>query len=179
MILLENLSLRAPAGGCESEPAALPAERLCDYRVLAWGLAWLAVGFVIYATARPATAFAFLPHSSNPAALPAWLRWVLGPAPTFVHVIAFSLMSAALMARTRRQVYGICGAWAAIEVAFELAQHRAFRSWLTHHGAFVFRIPLLGGYLSSGTFDLGDLTAAVVGAAVAAWILTRAVRRAE
>src|SRR6516165_4604236 len=115
-----------------------------DMCLFAWGLVWLAVGFVIYATARPATIFAFFPHASNPAAVPARLRWVLGPAPTFVHVIAFSLMSAAVIARTRRQIYGVCGAWAAIEVGFELAQHPAFRTWLAHHGASVFQIYLLG-----------------------------------
>jgi hypothetical protein len=150
-----------------------------DTRLFAWGLAWLAAGFAIYATARPATVFAFFPHASDPVALPAWLRWMLGPAPTFVHVVAFSLMSGAVIGRTRRQIYGVCAAWAVIEVGFELAQHPAFRNWLTQHGAFVLQISLLGSYLAHGTFDLGDLVAALVGAALAAWILTRATRRAE
>ena len=72
-----------------------PERLLPEPRLFAWGMFWLALGFLIYATARPATALAFLPHSSNPAALPHWLKVALGPAPSFVHVTAFALMSGA------------------------------------------------------------------------------------
>jgi hypothetical protein len=151
---------------------------LLDRRFFMWGLACLAAGFAIYATARPATALAFLPHASHPEALPHWLKAALGPAPTLVHVMAFSLLSAAVIARTARDCWRVCAAWAAIEVAFEYLQYPAVRSWLSQHCAVALRLPLLGNYIYHGSFDLDDLIAAVVGAACAAALMTAARARA-
>ena len=152
--------------------AAPPAFR-CEPRFFAFGLAWLAVGFVVYTIARPPTAVAFLPQAPRFLALvPSQLRPLLGPAPTFVHVIAFSLMSASLISTSPKRRIFVCGGWAAIEIAFELAQHPAIRRWLLQHTASISSIPYVRDYLVGGTFDWADVLAAILGAAFAGLLLT-------
>ena len=144
-----------------------------------WGLVWLAAGVAIYATARPAVVIAFLPHASHPEALPHWLKVALGPAPTLVHVMAFSLMSAAVVARSARDCWCVCAAWVAVETVFECAQHPSVRLWLSQHHAAALQLPLLGNYISHGSFDVADLIAAGVGGAIAAGLMTRTMARLE
>jgi len=142
------------------------------------GIAWLAVGFLVYLVARPRTVAAFPALTPDPIVLlPNQLRWLLGPVPTFVHVLAFSMMSASLVGATRRIRLFLCGAWAAVEIGFEAAQHPAFRQWLPQHSAAMSPISYVQSYLVAGTFDSSDILAAILGAACAALLLTPRKRR--
>jgi hypothetical protein len=152
--------------------AAPPAFR-CEPRFFAFGFAWLAAGFVVYTIARPPTVIAFLPRAPSFIELvPSQLRPLLGPAPTFVHVLAFSLMTASVVGRTQKRRLFVCAGWAAIEIAFELAQYPASRHWLLDSPASISSIPYVRDYLLGGTFDCADVLAAILGAALAGLFLT-------
>lgn len=118
------------------------------------GFAVLAAGALFYVLERPADSALFLPpalslndgHGHLPPALG-------GALPTFLHTLAFPLMTAALLPPTIRARFGGCGAWAAIETMFEAAQH-----------------PLVAktfGAGMAGIFDPLDVIAALGGAATA------------
>lgn len=131
----------------------------------------LAVGLLVYVADRDATRVWLLPHSAvlhgGPlfGALGDWL-------PSFVHTLAFSLLSAAALRRKAAPAYGTCAAWWAVNLAFEAAQHPQIRDRL----AGVLRLAggpdgwtdALTGYFSGGTFDVGDIAAATAGALAAA-----------
>lgn len=95
--------------------------------------------------------------------------------PSFVHPLAFSLFSAALLAPQPRWRYGACAFWFGVNAAFEVGQHPQVRGPLAE----AVRQGLGQGpvgrafenYFLRGTFDLGDLIAAALGAALAACIL--------
>lgn len=134
----------------------------------------LAVGMWVYIADRDPARSVLLPEiavlHTGPrlGALGLWL-------PSFVHVLAFSLFSAALLAPTRRWAYGACAVWLAVNAAFEMGQHEQVRGPL----ADALRLGLgegpvaraLANYFLRGTFDTGDLVAAALGAALAASIL--------
>ena len=139
-----------------------------DLRMFALGIVWLTLGFAFYVIARPPTALAILSQFPQfRASVPAELVRVLGPVPTFIHVVAFSLLTASLGRRDRRRRLLACGGWAVIEITFEFSQHPAFGCALLQHGALVSSIPYLRSYLIGGTFDYADVVAAVIGAAFA------------
>lgn len=91
--------------------------------------------------------------------------------PSAAHPLAFSLFTAAALKPGIATRLGACGFWAAVNVAFECGQHPAFRPlWLAalHGGAGdgAFGRPLLN-YFLQGTFDLHDVSAAMLGALAA------------
>lgn len=104
------------------------------------GTAAFAVGVVVYLTDRA-------PH--HPALLfGAAGQWL----PSFIHVFAFSLFTAAASARRDAPNYGACVGWWAVNVAFECGQHPSLH-WVR------------------GTFDPADIAAATLGAISAALVL--------
>ena len=145
----------------------------CLVRALCGGVA-LAVGALVYWTDRDPVnaplipAFATLAGMHLFGALGGWL-------PSFVHPLAFSLFSAALLEPRARPEYGACAFWFAVNAAFEIGQHPQVRGPLAHalrHGfgdGWLTRA--LENYFLRGTFDPGDLVAAALGAALAAGIL--------
>jgi hypothetical protein len=146
------------------------------------GCVALAVGMLVYVSDRPSSNLALLgPH------LPAVSRGLFGAVglwlPSLVHVFAFSLFSAALLPSRATLQYGACGAWFAINLAFEVGQHRAFKPlWgeLLRTGAGdgpIARAVLT--YLLRGTFDPSDVLAALFGALAAAALLHQAHHRPE
>lgn len=121
------------------------------------GLAVLALGAAVYALDRPAGSVVFLPRSF---AVDGGLFGPLaGPLPTFLHTMAFSLMTAALLAPTLRPRLAACGIWVAVNWLFEAAQHPAFND--------------LTGIGMRGAFDQLDLLAALLGAAMAFGVIWR------
>jgi hypothetical protein len=140
-----------------------------------------AFGLLVYMTDRSAAGVALMPNvlalGGGPmfGALGLWL-------PSFVHPFVFALLGAALRAPGAAPAYGACLGWWAVNVAFEAGQHariaprvaEALRE-LGVDGAW--SRPLTG-YLSRGTFDVGDLIAATLGALAAAALL-HAVHRRE
>ena len=149
-----------------------PPEFSCEPRFFVFGVAWLVTGFVVYMIARSPTVVAFFPQAPSLAVLlPSSLRLLLGPVPTFVHVLAFSMMSASIVGRTHKRRLFICGVWAVIEIAFELAQYPVISHWLQQCMAGS-SMPYVHDYLVHGTFDYKDILAAIIGAAFAGLILT-------
>jgi hypothetical protein len=94
-----------------------------------------------------------------------------GSLPSFAHVCAFALLTAALLDGGRRLNQAICLGWLSVDVAFELGQHpklatsiaNAVPAWFRH-------VPVLDktpNYFLSGTFDPLDILMATLGALTA------------
>jgi hypothetical protein len=122
--------------------------------LFASGVAVLAAGVLVYSLERPAGSVPFLPAALSLHGGQVWLPPALsGPLPTFLHTLAFTLITAAFLAPTRRAGLAACAAWAAVNIAFEASQHTAFRDFT--------------GFGMQGRFDPLDLLAALLGAAAA------------
>jgi hypothetical protein len=149
----------------------LSTEFHCEPRLFAFGIGWFLVGVLVYLIARPRTISAFFPEAIRIAApMPHGLRSLLGPVPTFVHVLAFSVMSAAFVGRTYTRQLLLCVGWAAIEVVFELAQYPLVRDRLLRV-SLLSSMPFIRSYLAGGTFDCADILAAIFGASLAGLFL--------
>lgn len=138
------------------------------------GCVALAVGTLVYLTDRDPSRAALIPTIPVLAGLGlfgGWGAWM----PSFVHPLAFSLLTAAVQFPRRSPAYWACAMWWAINVAFEVAQapdvsvevadvlqKSLGQSWLTD---------TLSNYLLRGTFAVADLVAATAGAAAAAAVL--------
>jgi hypothetical protein len=134
----------------------------------------LAAGVLVYLTDRSASPALLLPAVAS---RPGWhLFGVIGQwLPSFVHPLAFSLFSAALLPPLPRWQYGACAFWFMVNVAFEIGQHPQVRGPLADALRHVPGpgpvVRALENYFLRGTFDPGDLIAAALGAALAAGIL--------
>lgn len=98
-----------------------------------------------------------------------------GSLPSFAHVCAFALLTAALLDGGRRLNQVICVGWLSSNVAFELGQHPTFAASLANAvPAWFAEIPILDQtptYFLSGTFDPLDLFFATLGAVTAYMVL--------
>ncbi len=104
--------------------------------------------------------------------------------PSFVHPLAFSLFTAAALAPRHSPPYGVCLAWGAVNVAFELGQHPLISARLAEplhaslgHGL---TANALAKYFVRGIVDSSDIMAAILGAMTAAIVLrlTQAIPKA-
>ena len=144
--------------------------------LIAFAAVALALGFLVYMTDRAPGSAALLPwagiHSTAPI-----LGSVGGWLPSFTHVFAFALLTAATARPSIAPPYWACMLWWAIDVAFEVAQSPAWKEpvidsarrwlgdgWLTS---------LFTRYVERGTFDPGDLVAVTAGSLAAAAMLAR------
>ena len=140
----------------------------------AGGVAALAVGLLVYLCDRGASSTALLPASWALAggpmfgALGAWL-------PSFVHPLAFSLFTAALLPPRAAPAYGVCAGWCAVNLAFEVGQHPSVSGALGHGVQDAFgngpMSTALARYFVRGTFDVADAVAAVLGSLAAAAVM--------
>jgi len=95
--------------------------------------------------------------------------------PTFIHVFAFSLMTASLIASQKRGYIVVCLAWFAIDVLFELGQGignliiPVIPSWFFN---FLF-LENIGNYFLRGHFDYLDLMSIALGSVIAYMILIK------
>jgi hypothetical protein len=143
---------------------------------LTWfiGLSALALGLLVYLSDRPAAHALLLPNLGFLAGH-RWFGEAGGWLPSGVHPFAFSLFSAALRDPRASGVFGICGFWFAVNAAFEIGQHTQVRGPLAAALGHVFgqgpAVGALQNYFLRGTFDVGDLAAAALGAALAAVVL--------
>jgi hypothetical protein len=110
----------------------------------------LAIGYVVYAVARPHTRSFLLWHiSSSPIQADLYTpTWLLGAAPSLLHTLAFAILLAIAVGGATRRRLAVCAAWGAFELAAEFAQ-------------------LPGGPFRSGTFALTDVFAIIIGTAAA------------
>jgi hypothetical protein len=134
----------------------------------------LLIGVLLYATDRAA---------SPPLLLPLYALSTIGPLfgaaaqwlPSFIHPLAFGLLSAAAGPRSASPTYGVCAAWWAVNVVFEIAQHPSIRAALADAVPSslgrTWPMRLLMNYLNHGTFDLLDIAAATAGGLCACLVL--------
>ncbi len=138
--------------------------------LLAVAITALALGTLVYLTDRAPGHAVLVPHLAGFGAAP-----ILGAAgawlPSFVHPLAFALLTAAVLPPTSPWRYGGCAAWGAVNVAFELGQHATLKgAWLAAMATGAVPSPL-ARYFILGSFDGADLVAAVAGALAAAAFL--------
>jgi hypothetical protein len=132
------------------------------------------LGVLVYLTDRSAASATMIPSVE---ALAGWhLFGAVGHwLPSFAHPFAFSLLTAAALAARCTWRYGACVAWCVVNLAFEVGQHPRFSAALAHwlqrsRGPTSLTRPLVS-YVLRGTFDRGDIAAAVLGALAAAVVL--------
>jgi len=132
----------------------------------------LVAGYALYAVARPTIHSPLLFHVA--AVLPVLSRpwsWLLGSAPSFLHTLAFCVLLALAVGGDRRRRLIACLAWFGVEIVAELAQHPAVGLWVrTLAPRTAESLPVRS--LLAGTFDLADLVAVGLGAALAAWCIS-------
>jgi len=139
---------------------------------------FLTVGIIVYAVDRGGAAY-FLPD---------WLATngeisIFGAVgerlPTFVHTLAFILITVAVLRPWPKRVPAICAAWFALECMFEIGQHEALGQRIADAiPGWVDGIPMLEAtpiYFASGTFDWLDILSIGLGA-VTAYLLVRKLR---
>lgn len=134
----------------------------------------VALGLLVYAADRPAGHALLIP--AFPAFMAGRLFGTLGQwLPSFVHPFAFSLFTAAALSSRATPWYEACIAWCAVNVAFEVGQHPQISARLaTVIDDVLGQSPparALANYFVHGTFDIGDIVAAVLGALAAAAVL--------
>lgn len=145
------------------------------------GFVW-ALGLLVYVTDRP------LAHAVLMPSLDGWHRarplfGALGDSlPSFAHPFVLALLTAAVL-REARSRYAACAVWCGIDVAFECGQHPSIRESLAHAmHALLDPVRLgqpLADYFLRGTFDPGDIVAAVLGGLAAAVLLRLANQEGE
>ena len=134
------------------------------------GLALL-LGVAVYGLDRPPGSAWFLPAAWSLAGSARPLGVIAGQLPEFLHVFAFSLLTAALLPETRRAAWSACATWWLIDSLFELGQHPKLAPLLATATGGLRGIPLLEhtpGYFTHGVFDPLDLLAIATGALAAA-----------
>ena len=101
--------------------------------------------------------------------------------PTFIHVFAFSLMTASLVTRQKRGYAAVCLFWFAVNMIFELGQK--FDSWVVQFIPKWFSdIVILGSvksYFLNGRFDYLDLLSIAFGAFAAYILLIKTNKREQ
>jgi hypothetical protein len=137
------------------------------------GLA-LALGLLVYLLDRSPTQAMLIPRIAALAG--SRVFGVIGQwLPSFVHPFAFSLFTAAALAPRVGPRYEACVAWGAVNIAFELGQHPLLSGRVAEALQDALgRTPLtrsIANYFLRGTFDIGDIVAALAGALAAAVVL--------
>lgn len=134
----------------------------------------LALGLLVYVADRGSSHVPLL--QAIPIAGGHALFGVLGGwLPSFVHAGAFGLLTAAALPAVPALRIGACACWGVVDVAFEFGQHPQLSGRLASalHSAFgngpVTRA--LSNYFVHGTFDIGDIVAAILGALAATSLL--------
>jgi hypothetical protein len=143
------------------------------------GLLLLAVGILIYVTARPPDS---VPRILSP--LSRYLQTPWGPSyvtyslPTLTHTAAFILLTTAVLNCRLSCAAAVSAVWLVLELLFELGQHPALSAacaasvpgWLERLPGF----EQLRAYFVLGSYDSLDLSAAVIGALLALGIVSLA-----
>jgi hypothetical protein len=128
----------------------------------------LSVGLLVYLLGRQPEHVYFLFHGFSLAHGHHSLFGVLGNyLPSFVHVYAFILLTAAVAGFSQTRLTGTCAVWFVVASLFEAAQHPAISPIIAAAvPAWFARVPILdntAAYFLNGTFDLWDLLSIVLG----------------
>jgi hypothetical protein len=142
------------------------------------GLLVLCLGALVYVTHRSPDLVYFTKYFGIQHALfevqSPLLNFIGYRLPAFAHVFALILITASFFHYSKRAYLVICGGWFLIDTLFELGQK--YKTVALSLGLDFFdNIHFLEGwrnYFLLGTFDILDLVAYALGAAVAFWVLT-------
>ena len=134
--------------------------------------ALLAPGLAVYLFDRPADRIYFVPDWWQTGADNAPFFGPLGAGlPSFVHVLCFTLITAAILAPCRFRIMSICLSWFVIDSLFELAQHDTVAVRIAEFVPAWFQNFILlentRAYLLAGTFDPLDMLSIAAGSLVA------------
>lgn len=145
-------------------------------RCILLGFTALTLGAALYVAARPAASVYLLPYKGQALLASGSTLAVTGVLPTFLHVLAFSLLTAAVLRPGGvRAFVAIAGTWLGVNAILEVGQHArlapAVASALPASFDDVPVLENLGSYLLQGTFDVADLLAATAGAVAAVLIM--------
>jgi len=165
-------AIRTRLGAGQAAPG--PESRNRDALLAALACLALAMGVLVYLADREPSHAALIPSVQVLAA--SHLFGTLGQwLPSFVHPFAFSLLAAAALPPRMARRYGACAAWCAVNVLFEIGQHPQVSAPLAHALQRWFGTTwptrALANYFLRGTFDVGDILAAMLGALAAAGVL--------
>jgi hypothetical protein len=142
------------------------------------GFVALFAGLLLYLIYRPPDTFfiSFIKWSYNPSYwVPPFFTAIGGVLPSFLHVLAFSLIAGGLSGCRKTGYLIICCTWFITNLLFELGQRhpilasQVIPKWF--EGVFI--LENMKNYFLRGTFDFFDLLASSAGAAAAYWVLVR------
>ena len=144
------------------------------------GLVALTLGTMVYLVDRPAEQ-SFIPSAISLFDLTPAVFGIVGHSlPTFAHVFAFSLLTAALLTGERKTAITVCLGWFVVEAAFEVGQHPLIAQWLSKVIPPWFAYPpfldKVDGYFLHGTFDPLDMFAIALGALAAYLVIQNTAR---
>ncbi len=152
-----------------------PSRKLFNRPRFFAGLTALGLGSLLYLLDRPVDRTYFIPQFLADAAQPnggASLFGSLGQQlPTFLHVFAFCLLTAALLRVGVRGSIAICSGWLIIDAAFEIGQHPdiapVLAQWMPDWFSAAPVLENTAGYFLHGRFDPYDLVSIAAGALLA------------
>lgn len=129
---------------------------------------FLLVGVLVYVLDRPTESTYLLPGWLSISSMTGGFFGVVGnQLPTFVHVYAFILLTAAGAVPAVSGITPVCLGWFALDSLLEIAQMEPIAHWIAMHTPDWFAgIPLLentAGYFLAGTFDVLDLASIAAG----------------
>jgi hypothetical protein len=132
----------------------------------------LAIGATVYMVGRPLGSVYLLPAGWSLAdSQHLRLGWLGNNIPSFVHVYAFGLLTAAVLGASRSLALASCATWWAIDCLFEVGQHPLLSPYISAAAPPWFsNVPVLENivpYFVCGTFDPWDLVAIALGALAA------------
>jgi hypothetical protein len=149
------------------------------------GLTVLLLGTLVYVVDRPPYQTYFVYNNfvniSLHNTLPNLFGFIGNSLPSFVHVFSFILITAGLLHCQKRGCIFICSCWFLTDLLFELGQKFKALSlamvpdWFSE----IFFLENSKNYFLSGTFDLNDLTAIVLGTILAYFALSITIKRRE
>jgi len=150
---------------------------------VAIGLCVLVVGALVYVLDRSSTSVPFFSAVSLADTLPPIFGQLGQSLPTFAHVFAFSILTAAWFGGGRKTGFAAGLTWFGLDSAFEVGQHPQIAdSLLRFMPGWLDSIPILNqaeSYFVLGTFDVWDLISIAVGAALAYLVIHWTTHRYE
>jgi hypothetical protein len=133
------------------------------------GAVALGVGILLYMLDRPSNHTYFLPEALSLFTTTPRVFGQLGnQLPTFLHVLAFSLLTSGILGSSKQSAWRVCGFWLCIDAAFEIGQYPLVAEKIIVLIPHWFSaIPLLdntANYFARGRFDIADLVSILLGA---------------
>lgn len=140
-----------------------------DHGQICVGIGALLLGASVYVLDRPIHEVYFLQENfAFSGETPLTFGQIGDHLPTFLHVMAFGLISSGFLASERRGAFVACMAWLLVNVLFEVGQHGAISGfiggWLPQWFGSVPVLNVTAEYFSRGTFDWLDLFSMSLGA---------------